>query len=242
MASRTPSAFSSPSTRAVAARCPPSATLSVISSVIAAGTTPVVRSTVAHVVHELVVGKLHRRDVDADRRAAGVGNCAMPASSAWRQACSSTQRPIGTIRPLSSAIGDEPAGRDQAARRVIPAHQRLDADDPPTRQRDGGLVVAARARSGRWRRRSSISISRRSATAAAHARVEDLDSVRRHGPSRGTSPRRRRGSVRRRRRRRPRHARCPRLTRIVTGPPRTGSARGASRGCAARPASRRRCR
>ena len=52
---------------------------------------------------------------------------------AWRQASRSTQRPIGTIRPVSSASGMKVSGPSMPALGVMPAQQRLDA---------GGAAVA----------------------------------------------------------------------------------------------------
>ena len=63
-----------------------------------------------------------------------------------RQASRSTQSPIGTIRPVSSAIGMNLLGGDQAERRVIPADQRLDREDAPGAQVDLRLIDAGRTR------------------------------------------------------------------------------------------------
>ncbi len=77
---------------------------------------------------------------------------------------SSTQRPIGMIRPVSSASGMNCARRDQAARRVLPAEERLDADDRPAGR--GGRPAGSRPRAGRCSsaRWSSRRSSRRSTT------------------------------------------------------------------------------
>ena len=48
---------------------------------------------------------------------------------ASRRPSRSTQSPSRSIMPHSSAIGMKMRRRDQAARRMVPAHQRLDADD-----------------------------------------------------------------------------------------------------------------
>ena len=60
---------------------------------------------------------------------------------AWRQAVSSTHRPSGMIRPVSSASGMKAMRRDETADRVLPAHERLEADDPVRGQVDQRLVV-----------------------------------------------------------------------------------------------------
>ena len=49
-------------------------------------------------------------------------------SGALTHACSSTQRPIGTISPLSSASGMNVVGEDDAPLGMAPAQQRLDPD------------------------------------------------------------------------------------------------------------------
>ena len=53
----------------------------------------------------------------------------------------STQSPIGTISPLSSATSMNSTGRDQPRGRVVPPHQRLEADGLAGRQLDDRLVV-----------------------------------------------------------------------------------------------------
>ena len=70
--------------------------------------------------------ELAGRDVDADVGRVGRASARHRAVSA--SACSSTQLPIGTISPLSSATSMNSPGRMQAAGRVLPAHQRLEAD------------------------------------------------------------------------------------------------------------------
>jgi hypothetical protein len=66
------------------------------------------------------------------------GTARRPASSqqrVCRQASRSTQRPIGTISPHSSAIGTNCSGQMMPEFRIQPAHQRL------------GAVIAPEARS-----------------------------------------------------------------------------------------------
>ena len=59
---------------------------------------------------------------------ARVASVGQPAAAA--QACRSTHSPIGTIRPVSSAIGMKlPGWRDHPAFRMMPADQRLAAGD-----------------------------------------------------------------------------------------------------------------
>ena len=72
-------------------------------------------------------GRSPWRNWIGDRLTAICSGCGQDAAS--RQASRSTHSPIGRMRPLSSAIGMNVAGRDHAAGRVMPAHQRLEADD-----------------------------------------------------------------------------------------------------------------
>ena len=51
-------------------------------------------------------------------------------AAAWRQASSSTHSPIGTISAALLGDRDEARGGDRAALRVLPAQQRLDAEQP----------------------------------------------------------------------------------------------------------------
>ena len=62
-------------------------------------------------------------------------------ATACRQASRSTQRPIGTISPVSSANGMKSSGSTQAALGVVPAQQRLDARDAAVGEADDRLVV-----------------------------------------------------------------------------------------------------
>ena len=73
-------------------------------------------------------------------RSAHSGN-SLSQARIWRQASRSTQRPIGTIRPVSSAIGMKPFGRNEATLGMLPAHQRLEAAQLLIRQRHDRLVV-----------------------------------------------------------------------------------------------------
>ena len=58
-----------------------------------------------------------------------------------RQASCSTQSPIGTIRPVSSAIGMKSIGGTTPRSRAIPADQRFDREDAPRPQVDLRLIV-----------------------------------------------------------------------------------------------------
>ena len=60
---------------------------------------------------------------------------------AWRQPSRRTQRPIGTMSPVSSAIGTNCVGRHHAALGVVPAQQRLHARDAPVVEPHDRLVV-----------------------------------------------------------------------------------------------------
>ena len=67
------------------------------------------------------------------------------------QAVRSTQVPMGTMRPISSARGTNSGGRHRAQLRRVPAQQRLRGGDPRVRALHQRLVVDARARRGRAR-------------------------------------------------------------------------------------------
>ena len=61
--------------------------------------------------------------------------------AAWRQACSITQRPIGTISRDSSATGMKDSGATRPRLGVVPAQQRFHGDDRSVAQLDDRLVV-----------------------------------------------------------------------------------------------------
>ena len=69
------------------------------------------------------------------------GNRSWRTSAPGGRPPASTQRPIGTIRPVSSASGMKLSGLDQPARRVLPAKQRLDAVVAALIEANDGLVV-----------------------------------------------------------------------------------------------------
>ena len=182
-------------------------TVSVISRLRQAGSRPVLRRT-----EPTTSGSERRVTWTADRLTDIVSGAASGRAryhcAAWRQACSSTHRPIGSIRPFSSAIGMNSAGRDLAPLGVAPAQQRLDADDREVAQRDHRLVLEAqlvRARApGAGRSRPAGARSRARASPRRTPR-----SGRARAPWPGTSRRRRRGSARRPARRRgPARCRC----------------------------------
>ncbi len=57
------------------------------------------------------------------------------------QALSSTQRPMGMINPVSSAMGMKSTGGMFASLLVVPTQQRLEPGDLIVDQRQDGLVV-----------------------------------------------------------------------------------------------------
>ena len=77
---------------------------------------------------------LPRRQVDVDRQVRRTRGTPRSQARICRQASRSTQRPIGTIRPVSSAVGMNSAGEHHAARRMLPAEQRLEAAQLPVRR------------------------------------------------------------------------------------------------------------
>ena len=116
-------------------------------------------STVVHARPTIGLGWLLRRDVHADGEAApgwGLARTAPPGGRPSR----STQRPSGTISPVSSASGDELVRRNQPAAGVLPADQRLDARDRPSpgRRSAGSARGSSRGRAraaGRPRARAA---------------------------------------------------------------------------------------
>ena len=84
-----------------------------------------------------------------------------------------TQLPIAPIRPKRSAIGMKTLGSDDAARRVVPAQQRLGAGDLAARRVDLRLVVQLELALRRARLRRSRSSSNCSRAPCVHARLEE---------------------------------------------------------------------
>ena len=103
--------------------------LSVISSDSAAGSMPVVGEHRATVVDEVGVRELARRQVDRAR--VSVGAVGSRHSSAATVAHASAQHPLADRHDQARLLGDrdESPGATQAALGVLPAHERLDADD-----------------------------------------------------------------------------------------------------------------
>ncbi len=91
---------------------------------IASGVSPASATIEAIRPVELVFGKLNRGKIDRDRnaRAAVAPGARLPAGHAEHVLA---DRPM---RPHSSAIGMNSHGRDDSARRMLPARQRLGAD------------------------------------------------------------------------------------------------------------------
>ena len=76
------------------------------------------------------LGELARRQVDRHEQRRRVATARLAChAGAWRQAVSSTQRPIGTISPVSSASGMNASGGTRPRVGVLPAHERLEPDD-----------------------------------------------------------------------------------------------------------------
>ena len=167
-----------------------STTLSVTSRHSRAGSRPLASSASVDGRDQAGLGELAGGDVDADDR-----SCAVVANrrTACRHASRRTQAPIGTIRPVSSASAMNSAGRQQAALGVLPAHERLDADDPRRSRR------RARAGSGRTSslvrdRLAQVGLDRAGGRRRGRGRPRrTATSGRRRPPWRGTWRRRRRG-------------------------------------------------
>ena len=68
----------------------------------------------------------------------GIRSCMI---TAWRQASSRAQRPIGMIKPVSSASEMKFSGAIVSASRMHPAQQRLHAMGAPLAEANHGLVV-----------------------------------------------------------------------------------------------------
>ena len=94
----------------------------------------------AHVAREVGVRELARRHT-----LTLICSFGEPVSTCQRRSClqavSRTQRPISTIVPLVSASGMKSVRRQASARRVLPADQRFDADDPLGVELDQRLVL-----------------------------------------------------------------------------------------------------
>ena len=125
--------------------------------------------------------------------------------AASRQASRRIHSPISTIRPLSSASGMNSPGEHEAAHRMHPARQRLEADDLAARRRCGARCACG------WKCSDSspfLIASDRSWCSTRRSRIcwsisgsIDADRAARFLPWRGTAPRRHWQAARRRRRR-----------------------------------------
>ncbi len=96
---------------------------------------------------------------------------------AWAHAVRSTHLPIGTIRPVSSAMGMNVAGGTVPSCGMVPAQQRLDAVDAAGAQVELGLVVQRHLARARWRGAGRSRGVRRSSEMAVERFVEELEVV-----------------------------------------------------------------
>ena len=102
------------------------------------------------------------REVDAALRRRSTPSSASQRRSV-RQASRSTQLPIATIRPVSSASGMNSPGGTSAALGVLPAHERLERRrSRPSPRPTTRLVRGCTARRARCARRSALSVATRS--------------------------------------------------------------------------------
>ncbi len=171
---------------------------SVISSISSSGRSPDSSSASRDVGDHVAVLQLPDRQVHAHVQRRRRRSTAACTATACRQASRSTQRPIGTISPVSSANGMKSPGGDEPALGVVPAQQRLHARDAAVGEADDRLVVqlelAAVERRAAGRRAAP---GARARPRASPARTAGSCPCRRAW--RCTSRRRRRGSARRRR-------------------------------------------
>ena len=156
---RTPSSLSASSV-AVALADSSTRTLSVISSRRLTGSSPVRVEDLGDRVGEVAVGDLAGREVDRDVERPPVGPQRVPAE---RLAAGGLLHPAADRLDQAAVLGDrdELAGVEHAALGVLPADQRLEADDLAAAQRDRPAGSGARARRARARWRSSRSVSSR---------------------------------------------------------------------------------
>ena len=172
-------------------------TLSVISRRRWTGSSPVRARISATIGGKVAVGDLAGGEVDGDVEGAGVGPLLVPVD---RLAAGALLDPAPDRLDQAAVLGDrdEVAGFEQAALRVLPADQRLEAGDLAGAQADHRLVVEGRARRGRARGAARVR-PRAGASPRPASRHRRARSGRDRSPSPGTSPRRRRGSAARRR-------------------------------------------
>ena len=139
-ASRTPSARSSSSVPTVVGRST-SSRLSVISRTRCAGSRPRLLERVADRADQAGLVEFPRGQVDADRHAAGAWGSSRARRCICRQASRSTNRPMGTIRPVCSASGMKSSGGTSPRSGCC---QRTSASTPasrPVAELHGRLVV-----------------------------------------------------------------------------------------------------
>ena len=86
-------------------------------------------------------------------------------SPSWRHASAKTQRPMSTTRPVSSATVMNSRGRQEAPRRVLPAHERLDGEQSCRVRRSISGWKCSRSPSVSMASRRPSSIRDRSSTA-----------------------------------------------------------------------------
>ena len=159
---------------AIVTSMPSASRLSVSSSLSLCGAMPDSRDRAHHLVHELGVAELPHAHVDGDAEVRAIGPLAHAASCA--QACSSTQRPIGTISEVSSAVGDEMRRRHHVALRMLPAQQRLHAGHAPVGAHLR-LVVDAGTGPSRQAWRRSVASAALAVRHRLHLGVEEADGV-----------------------------------------------------------------
>ena len=117
-----------------------SSRLSVTSRIRHAGVELMRREAVAHVLDDVAVVEITARHVDRYAQAVAVRDLALQARQVRAGAL---QHPLRHRHDLPGLFGErnEIGRHHEAARRVAPAHQRLDADEVPRTQIDDGLVV-----------------------------------------------------------------------------------------------------
>ena len=114
-------------------------TLSVISSTRAAGSSPVMASAAR--VSSTSSASCNWRPERLTLTVSPESGYASRQRCTWAHASRSTQPPIRTICPVSSASGNEVLGQQVAVARVIPAHQRLEPEDDAGPEVHDGLIV-----------------------------------------------------------------------------------------------------
>ena len=113
------------------------------------------------------------RDVDRDAQAVAVRDIALQARDVGAGAI---QHPLRHRHDLAGLLGErnEIPRHHQPARRMAPAHQRLDAHEVPRIQIDDGLVVRLELVLRRWPSASSFSMRMRRRAARSISGCEDF--------------------------------------------------------------------